>query len=81
MTVGLAGLTVIDCSVAAPTNNVVLPEIDPRVALIAMEPTLDAVARPPLPMLATGVGGGSPIPAGGAYHVTCAVMSLELPSE
>ena len=55
----MTGVTVIDWSVAAVTYSVVLPEIDPRVALIVIEPVTKADTNPPAVMLAAG--GGPPI--------------------
>ena len=52
---GLAGVTAIDCRVAAITVSKVEPEIEFRVALMVLLPVLFAVARPPAAMVATPV--------------------------
>jgi len=71
-----------DTSDAAVTVSVVLPEIDPRVAVIVVKPAAVAVANPLALIVAMGGGrGGSPIGAGGAYQVTCVVMFLLVPFE
>ena len=70
-----------DTSDAPVTYSIVLPEIDPKVALILIEPRAEAVAKPLALMVATGAGRGSPIGAGGAYQVTCVVMFLLVPFE
>ena len=62
---GLAGVTAIDCSVAAVTVSVVLPTIAPRVAEIDDVPAFSAEARPALLIVATVVVAEA--------HVTCAV--------
>ena len=48
-----AGVIAIDSSVAAPTVKVVEPVIAPDAALIVVEPTFTAVARPPGVIVAT----------------------------
>jgi hypothetical protein len=52
---GFAGVTVIDCNVAAVTVRVVEPLIAPDVALIVEVPTPAPVARPAAPMVAVVV--------------------------
>jgi hypothetical protein len=52
---GLAGVTAIDCRVAAATVSTVDPTIDPEVALIELVPTASAVASPPVLMVAVDV--------------------------
>jgi hypothetical protein len=52
-TEGLAGVTAIDCSVAAVTVSTVEPEIAPDVALMVDGPAEAPVARPPAVMVAT----------------------------
>ena len=54
-TLGLAGVTAIDCRTAAVTVRTVEPVIPPRVALMVEVPVATAVARPPLEMVATEV--------------------------
>ena len=49
---GLAGVTAIDCNVAAVTVSTVEPTTDPDVALTVLVPTATAVANPPAVMLA-----------------------------
>jgi hypothetical protein len=43
---GVAGVTLIDCRVAAVTVSVVLPETEPSVAVIVLLPAATALARP-----------------------------------
>src|SRR5277367_5122416 len=52
---GFAGVTAIDCSVAAVTVNVVDPTIDDDVAVIVELPTPAPVAKPPAVIVATVV--------------------------
>jgi len=52
---GFAGVTEIDCSVAAVTVRTVEPTIDPEVALIVLVPTATAVATPPAVIVAVAV--------------------------
>ena len=54
-TLGLAGVTAIDCKTAAVTVSTVEPVIPPSVALIVEVPVATAVARPPLVIVATEV--------------------------
>ena len=54
-TLGLAGVTAIDCKTAAVTVSTVEPVTPPSVALIVEVPVDTAVARPPLVMVATEV--------------------------
>ena len=73
---GFAGVTTIDCNVAAVTVSTVEPEIAPDVALIVEVPTPAPVARPAAVIVATGV-----VPE---LHVTvlvrfCVVPSLNVP--
>jgi hypothetical protein len=73
---GFAGVTAIDCSVAAVTVSTVDPEIAPDVALIVEVPTPAPVARPAAVIVATDV-----VPE---LHVTvpvrfCVVPSLNVP--
>src|ERR1700733_10357251 len=49
---GFAGVTAIDCSVAAVTVSKVEPEIDDNVAVIVEVPTPAALARPPVLIVA-----------------------------
>ena len=63
---GLAGVTAMDCSVAAVTVRTVEPETAPRVALMVLVPVLTAVARPPVVMVATDMVADA--------QVTCEVM-------
>lgn len=79
MIVGLTGVTVIDWSVAAVTDSVVLPEIDPRVAIIVIVPVAEVVANPLALMEAAG-DVQRYIPQF-ADHVTCVVIFLLVPSE
>jgi hypothetical protein len=73
---GFAGVTAIDCKVAALTVRTVEPEIAPEVAEMVEEPTLAPVASPVALMVATvGVA---------ALHVTlpvkfCVLLSLNVP--
>jgi hypothetical protein len=50
---GLAGVTAIDCSVAAVTVNTVEPLTPVKVALMGLVPTPTPVARPPAVIVAT----------------------------
>jgi len=73
VTVGLPGVTAMDCSVAAVTVSTVEPTTDPDVALIVLVPIATAVASPPAPIVAVAV-----VPEA---HVTalvrfCVVLSL-----
>jgi hypothetical protein len=73
---GFAGVTAIDCNVAAVTVSTVEPEIAPEVALIDEVPTPAAVAKPPAVIVATDV-----VPEA---HVTlpvkfCVLLSLNVP--
>jgi hypothetical protein len=73
---GFAGVTAIDCSVAAVTVSTVEPLIAPDVALIVEVPTPDPVARPAAVIVAVAV-----VPE---VHVTldvrfCVVPSLNVP--
>ena len=52
---GFAGVTAMDCSVAAVTVNTVEPLTAPEVALIVLVPTPAPVARPPLVIVAVEV--------------------------
>jgi len=70
---GLAGVTAIDCSVAAVTVRVAFPEMLPEVAVMTDEPAARLVTRPPVVTVATEV-----VPE---VQVAEAVMSLEEPSE
>jgi len=71
--VGLAGVTVIDCSVAAVTVSVVVPETSPKVAEMTEDPAATLVARPLAEIVATA---GEP-----EVQVTEAEMSWVVPSE
>ena len=64
---GFAGVTAIDCSVAAVTVNTVEPLIAPEVALIVDVPTPAPVASPAALIVATDV-----VPE---VHVTVLVRS------
>jgi hypothetical protein len=55
VTDGFAGVTAIDCSVAAVTVSKVEPTTDPDVALIVLVPTASAGANPPAVMVAVAV--------------------------
>jgi hypothetical protein len=55
VTVGFAGVTAMDTSVAAVTVSVVLPTIPPLVAEIELVPAFSADARPPLLIVAVAV--------------------------
>ena len=63
---GLAGVTAIDCSVAAVTVSTVEPVTPLSVALMVLVPVFTPVARPPAVMVATEVVAEA--------HVTCAVI-------
>ena len=52
---GFAGVTAMDCNVAAVTVRVVEPETPPRVALMLLVPAPAPVARPPVVMVALAV--------------------------
>ena len=52
---GFAGVTAMDCRIAAVTVSEVEPEIEFRVALMVLLPVLFAVAKPPVAMVATPV--------------------------
>jgi hypothetical protein len=73
---GLAGVTAMDCNVAAVTVRTVEPEILPEVALIEEFPTATPEAKPPGVMVALdGVA---------EIHVTlpvrfCVLLSLNVP--
>ena len=62
----------IETSVAGSTVSVVDPETAPSVALTLVDPGATAVARPAVSIVATEVSTTA--------HVTCEVMSCELPS-
>jgi hypothetical protein len=71
--VGLAGVTAIDCSVAAVTVSKVEPTTDPDVALMLLVPTPAPVAKPPVVIVA--------VPGVPKAHVTefvkfCVLLSL-----
>jgi hypothetical protein len=71
--VGLAGVTAIDCSVAAVTVSKVEPTTDPDVALMLLVPTPAPVAKPPVVIVA--------VPGVPEAHVTefvkfCVLLSL-----
>jgi hypothetical protein len=70
---GLVGTTMTDCSVAAVTVSVALPETLPEVAEMADEPAFMPIARPPAETVATEVVAED--------HVTENVMSFDVPSE
>ena len=69
---GFAGVTATDTSVAAVTVSVVLPEMEPEVARIVVEPVPTAVARPAVLIVAT-------VPAE-ELHVAVLVRSCVVPS-
>ncbi len=69
----LAGVTAIDCSNAAVTVKVVLPEIVPDVAVMVEVPAATLVARPDELTVTADV-----LPE---IHVTLAVISCDVPSE
>jgi hypothetical protein len=50
--IGFAGVTAIDCSVAAVTVSTVEPTTDADVALMVLVPTPAPVAKPPVVMVA-----------------------------
>ena len=52
---GFAGVTAIDCSVAAVTVRTVEPTTDPEVALIVLLPTASADANPAALIVAVAV--------------------------
>ena len=52
---GFAGVTAIDCRVAAVTVSNVEPEIEFRVASMVLLPVLLPVAKPPVAIVATEV--------------------------
>ena len=72
---GLAGVTVIDCRVAAVTVSTVEPTT-PSVALIVLVPTATAVANPPVVMVAFAV-----VPDAHVTEVVrfCVLLSLYVP--
>ena len=70
--VGFAGVTATDTSVAAFTVSVVLPEMEPEVARIVVEPAPTAVARPAVLIVAT-----APVEE---LHVAVLVRSCVVPS-
>ena len=70
---GLAGVTAMDCSVAAVTVSVVFPEMLPEVAVMTDVPTATPEARPLATTVATEV-----VPE---VQVTEVVMPCEVPSE
>ena len=71
---GLAGVTAIDCSVAAVTVNTSTGDVTPlRLAVMLLVPTATPVARPPVVIVATeGVAD---------VHVTVLVIFAVLASE
>jgi hypothetical protein len=69
---GFVGVTAMDASVAAVTVSVVLPEMEPEVARIVVEPAPTAVARPAVLIVAT-------VPAE-ELHVAVLVRSCVVPS-
>jgi hypothetical protein len=71
--IGFAGVTAIDCSVAAVTVSTVEPTTDADVALMVLVPTPAPVAKPPVVMVA--------VPGVPDAHVTevvkfCVLLSL-----
>ena len=73
---GFAGVTAIDCSVAAVTVRTVEPLMAPEVAVIVLVPTPAPVAKPPVVIVAVEV-----VPEA---HVTdvvrfCVLLSLNVP--
>jgi hypothetical protein len=52
-TEGFAGVTATETSVAAVTVSVVLPEMEPEVARMVVDPVPTAVARPAVLIVAT----------------------------
>lgn len=70
---GLAGVTAIDCSVAAVTVSVVFPEILAMVAVMSDDPAAALLARPLAVIVATAV-----VPE---VQMTEDVMSCVVPSE
>jgi hypothetical protein len=71
--IGLAGVTAMEDRVEEVTVRVVLPEIVPKVAVMAAVPAETAVARPLLLMVATDVLE--------EFQLTCVVISWVVPSE
>ena len=71
-TEGFAGVTATETSVAAVTVSVVLPEMEPEVARIVVEPAPTAVTRPAVLIVAT-------VPAE-ELHVAVLVRSCVVPS-
>ena len=69
---GLAGVTAIDCKIAAVTVSVVFPDLLPEVAVMTEVPTPTPVARPPGFTIATPIAPDD--------QMTDAVMSCEVPS-
>ena len=72
-TLGLAGVTVIDSSVAVVTVRVAFPEMLPDVAVMTDEPAVTLVARPLAEIVATKA-----VPE---VQVAEEAMTLEVPSE
>ena len=75
-TEGFAGVTATETSVAAVTVRLVLPEMEPEVARMVVDPVPTAVARPAVLIVAT-------VPAE-ELHVAvlvrfCVVPSLKVP--
>ena len=73
---GFAGVTAMDCNVAAVTVSTVEPVTPPELALIVLVPTPAPVANPPATMVATELGDD--------VHVTepvrfCVLLSLKVP--
>src|ERR1017187_8864123 len=73
---GLAGVTAIDCSVAAVTVNTVDPLTAPDVALIVLVPTATPLANPPTVIVATPVVADAQVTD--AVR-SCVLLSLKVP--
>ena len=74
---GLAGVTAIDCKIAAVTVNIVLPDLIPEVAVMTEVPTPTPVARP---LVARPLGFTIATPIVPDDQVTDAVISTDVPS-
>jgi len=75
-TAALAGVTKMDCKVAAVTVSVVLPLIIPEVAVMLEEPTLAPVAKPVVLIVATALDADAQATLPVKF---CVLLSLNVP--
>ena len=72
----MAGVTAIDCNVAAVTVSTVEPVMLPSFALIVLVPVATPVARPPLVIVATEVVAEAQVTCDVRF---CVLLSLKVP--